>query len=165
MDPEIQTMLDERFAILPPQLREFIRRPTTTASIRIIGEKHNLTGDKFITFENEVMLTLLAFEPLEQFDERLMAELLIPGSLAASIAKDLNDMVFAEVRGELQEIAKAQEEAGRTEEKGLGIADTVVPPPVVERTSPQQLQDTAPAKPLTDMPRYVKNDPYRESPK
>lgn len=167
MDPEIQQMLEERIALLPQRLREYILRPSTKGAIRVIAEKHHITGEKFILFENEVMLVLLGFESLESFDEHIMAELLIPGSAAASIERDLTEMVFTEVRGELEAMAREQEAAEQALEKDPAWSNTSSPtaPPIVPLISKSQPSSTPISKPVADMPRYVKDDPYREPPK
>ncbi len=165
MEPDIQALIDERYAELPERLRGFIRQPSVHAAIRIVGEKHNLPAEKASVFENEVMLTLMGFEPVERLDERIMAELLIPGSAAASMARDIDAMVFSEVRTELAELADRyfNEDASPAETPIVVAATPARPePPAYEHDAPEV---PLYGKPITDMPRYVTEDPYREPPR
>lgn len=161
MTEEVAQLVKDRFKELPEKLQGALLKPSLRTSIGVVSDKHHLPSDKASALENEVVLTLLALEPLEQFDERIMAELLIPGSLAASITRDLSGLIFSEVEPELRQLSEAQEDAGNEEPKELSDINsaTRVPTPV------QQVVQRASAPPLTDMPRYVKDDPYREPPK
>jgi len=153
MEPDIQDIISARYEELPPKLRALVVKPTLAPTIRIIAEKHHLPEDKITTLENEVMLVLLAFEEVRGFDERIVAELLIPGSLATSITRDLDTMVFAEVLDELTGIYKERADYEK--------AHPTVTPPQTFAPMPE-VAPTPTTKPLTEAPRYTTQDPYRE---
>lgn len=171
MDQEIKKLVVERYEVLPQKIQEFLLKPTLTSSIRIVAQKHNLPEAKATTLENEVVMTLLGFEPLESFDERIMKELLIPGSVAASIERDLKETVFHEVEDELLRIEKEQKEYDKQLEKE-GQKPQIAQAPafktiaIEEKALPPQEPAPLPsyAKPLTEAPRYTSEDPYRERP-
>lgn len=165
MDQETKQLVQERYQELPQILQNALLRPTLTSSIRLIAEKHHLPTEKASLLEDEVVLTLLAFEPLTRFDERIMAELLIPGSVAASVARDLDEMIFTEVREDLTEITKEHEEHDKMEEKEMNSSVDVVPSRSAITPMPPVVPQTPAPSPVAQMPRYVKDDPYRESPK
>lgn len=154
MEPDIQDIISARYDELPPKLKVLVLKPTLTPTIRIIAEKHHLPEDKITALENEVMLVLLAFEEVGGFDERIVAELLIPGSLATSITRDLDTMVFAEVQGELTTIYRERAEYEKTH-------PTVTPPQTFTHV-PDPATPAPTTKPLTEAPRYTTQDPYRE---
>ncbi len=154
MESTTQDIISARYDELPPKLKALVVKPTLAPTIRIIAEKHHLPEDKIIALENEVMLVLLAFEEVGDFDEHIVAELLIPGSLATSIARDLDTMVFAEVLDELTTIYKERAEYEKTH-------PTVTPPQTFAHI-PDPATPAPTAKPLTEAPRYTTQDPYRE---
>jgi len=164
MEDETKKLIAEQYQELPPKLQELLMKPVLTSTIRVIAEKHHLSVDKAVMLENEVVLTLLAFESLESFDERIMAELLIPGSVATSIERDLNEMVFGEVREELDALLEEQERLETTETESL-VDDEPSRPVIAAEPSTLPTSPTAAPNPVAQMPRYVKDDPYRESPK
>ena len=169
MEPTIEKLLEVRYGELPPRIRAYLSRPLLITSLRIIAEKHHLPEDRAKTLENEVMLVLLAFTTMDTFEETLVRELLIPGSVAASIARDVNEMIFAEVRPDLEEIYRQRE--GYEKSQGGGSAQGgATPAPVAPRPASTFIRPAAPSEPpviqpprppLTDVPKYS-SDPYRE---
>lgn len=166
MNNETTQLIAGRWEQLPARIQSLLLSETLLPSIRIIAEKHHLPDDKAIALEREVLLTLLAFETLNQFDEHLMAELLIPGSLASSIMRDIDTMIFAQVRPELDLLILEQETAEEQEKvsEPLEVSDTAT---TTSDAAPEQPLYEPPrtVRPVSDMPRYVKEDPYRESPR
>ena len=153
MDQDIDKIIAERYNGLPEKMQVFLVKPTVRSSIKIIGEKHHLPPDKLVRLENKTMLVLLAFEHKNTFEERLIEHLLVPGSVAASIARDIDTTVFSEIKDELDAIyadrAKADNEESHKEyvrDTAPAYRETLGEPPVVPPPSYSQ--------PLTNTDRY-----------
>lgn len=179
MDQTLRTLVLERYENLPERIQSLIVKPQTETAVRIIAEKHHLPEDKTQLLVDLVTLILLTFEKSVSFEERIVEELLIPGSVAASIARDIESTIFSEVRDELETIYKerAQYEKEMAEEERVQNPQTTTQElqerelPVTQRTYQQPIEETPPEPPAT--PRYVQHltntprydaDPYREKP-
>ncbi len=159
MDTEFKNMVVGRYETLPERLQSLIVKPEVSALIQIIGDKHHLPADKSLLLADIVMLTLLTFEGLGTFEERLVEELLIPGSVAESITRDIESAIFTEVKMDLDQLWEERE----LHEKELGLQK-----PAKDSYKPsgkEPLAEPLPSykKPLTEIPTY-KEDPYREIP-
>lgn len=173
MDEQTNKIIQERYNLLPQKIQEFILKEQVVSSIQIIGEKYRLPPDKVTVLENEIIMTLLALEPIAGFDERIMAELLIPGSLATSIERDVKKLIFLEVEQELLVLEKEYAENEKKIAAESPSAPNIPLSPVFKEritgkdTVPEPKPtntETVPSysKPMTDIPRYVSSDPYRE---
>jgi hypothetical protein len=174
MDPQFITLLRERFESLPEKLQNLIMRPSLASSVQIVAEKHRLPEDKAGILREMVTLTLLTFEDSNRFEERIMEELLIPGSVATSIARDIDTTIFVEAREEMKQAwneRKAHEASLPKETMPVAKSTPVFQKRLIEEATPvsasplatHQYQPPSYTKPLTNMPQYTE-DPYREKP-
>lgn len=170
MEIKTKEYLVERYSVLTPKLKALVDKPNLADTIRIIAEKHHLPEEKIISLENEVMMVLLAFEDLSGFDERLVSELLIPGSVATSISRDIDTMIFKEVDDELTQIYRDREQFEKDHPELVPPSSpaTRLPeaPPIrtlYEQSHPPTLTTPPqPPRPVAETPRYGE-DPYRET--
>lgn len=156
----------QQLATLPQTLRDHAMRASVPPLIGIIAQKHILPPEKALGLENEIFFVLMGLEPVTHFEEGIVKELLIPGSVAKSIATDINASIFTEVAGELDALAKRLEKqraqvkpvAPRTPAPML----TVTPVPRAEsaHTPPERSMYGAPPPlvPLANTPRYEIDD-------
>ncbi len=173
MDPQFITQLRERFESLPEKLQNLIMRPSLSSSVHVIAEKHRLPEDKAGILREMVTLALLTFEDVNRFEERIMEELLIPGSVALSIARDIDTTIFVEVREEMRQVWDERKVYEASLPKGTAPVAKSIPvfeKRIIEGGAPVPTSSTTPlyqppsyAKPLTNMPQYTE-DPYREKP-
>lgn len=185
----LASLMKERFQQLPMSVQRAITSADVQKRLRTLAEKQKLHLDQWQTLENEVMLTLLGFQQVENLEESIRKEVGITADMAAELAQDINTIVFIPVREELErelshpqakEQAVSDVDAARTqalqEEKGGENAapeNPVVPTDLQPGTSPPpkpeavvQIPDSASTsyKPgeLSSSRRLVHDDPYRE---
>lgn len=160
MDKATEAIFKKRVTDMPESVQLLLVRPTFDSSIRVIAEKHRLPEEKLESYETLIILVLLAFEDMGDFEELLMRELLIPGSVAASIVHDIENTIFAEVRSDLLKIYAEREKYEKE------LAQQELGKPTQKPSGKEPLPEPLPSykKPLTETPTY-KEDPYREIPR
>ncbi len=93
--------IKERIKILPEQLRVFVLDESWRRDAEKIGKKFNFNEEKYASFENEVFLVLLCFEPKNDFMENIKKELEIDGNVAGWVAEDAEKNIFSKVVDEV----------------------------------------------------------------
>jgi len=116
---EMETKLKERFAALPPVVQKAIASTEVSAHLRKLASTHRLHFDQWQTLENEVMMVLLGIEPAEKLAENISEAARVEREAAEKISADVNAMVFAPIRGELEVILSEQEKAEKPTEKNI----------------------------------------------
>lgn len=183
-DPlDISAPLRERFASLPKVLQDAITSSDVQKHLRGLADSKKLHFDQWQMLENEVMLALLGFNPVEELEQKILSKLGIAKEDARALAEDINNSVFEPIREELErqlehpDAAPALEsgpEAARTQilgKEAVSASTTEAPAP----TPPAE----KPSTPVVRMPASgaykpgeasvnrasVVDDPYREPPK
>lgn len=190
---ELNAQLAERFKTLPKVVQDAITSADVQKHLRELADTHKLHLDQWQSLENEVMLTLLGFQPTDKLQNNIASEVGVSNETAASLAQDISRIVFAPIRGEMERAldhpeAKAEEMSGveearraalSAEEKGEGAApenpaaqqpaDPVAPatpPPGAPEEKAQRAPVSAAyraGEPST-VRASVEDDPYREPP-
>lgn len=91
----IKKRLDE----LSPELRAFVLDESWRREAEKVGKQFNLNEEKYASFENEIFLVLLCFEPPTDFAENIKRELEIDSNMAGWIAEDVNKNIFNKAVG------------------------------------------------------------------
>ncbi len=173
-------MLKERFAQLPKVVQDAIMSADVEKRMRELADTHKLHIDQWQSLENEVMLTLLGAQPIDDLEKNIKNEVKVSVDIAKSLAADISKIVFEPIREELERElehpdAKTAEvsnvEAARTQILGGGAAPapTVLPatppaaPPMgkIERAP---VSESYKAGETSIARKSVHDDPYREPP-
>lgn len=96
--------IKERLNALSPQLRNFVLDENWRREAEKIGKQFNLNEEKYASFENEIFLVLLCFEPKNDFLENIKRELEIDANMAQWIAEDIEKNIFSKVSSEINAI-------------------------------------------------------------
>jgi hypothetical protein len=194
MDPEeteLDAKLKERFEQLPKVVQDAITSADVEKRMRALAETNKLHLDQWESLENEVQLTLMGVQPIEDLQKNIKSEVGVSDEVAASLTADISKIVFEPIREELERQlehpeAKAEsltnvEAAGRQEiAKAADTAPAAAAAPVVQTPA------VMPATPGADTPteksvrapisetykpgeasserKTVHDDPYREPP-
>src|SRR3990167_3849991 len=107
MDPrneekEVDERLSARFLQLPKALQSAITFADVEKKLRGLSETHKLHLDQWQKLENEVMLALLGFQPVENLETNIKNEVGIAEEEAKALAGDIADTIFEPIRAELE---------------------------------------------------------------
>lgn len=190
MDPskrnDISAIVAARMAELPPVVRDAITSADLEKRLRALADSHKLHIDQWQKLENEVMLTLLGFQPIENLERNVRLEVGVSNEIAKALTADMTRIVFEPIRQELErqlEHPEAQEkevnsvEAARNQALLGAVEETKVSTPtprVQPATPPASAPDVKVTRP-SDSTNYrpgetsaqraaVHDDPYREAP-
>lgn len=179
-DVELNAKLQERFAQLPKPVQDAITSADVEKRMRELADTRKLHLDQWEALENEVMLALLGFQPVEDLQKNIQSEVNVPANVAAALAADISKIVFEPVRQELERElehpdAKAAAVSG-VEQAGKDAvqAETAPAPAVAPATPPQETEkEKAQRAPVSENYKpgqassertVVHDDPYRELP-
>lgn len=99
---ELDTALQERFASLPKVVQDAITSADVQKHMRDLAEGHKLHVDQWQVLENNVMLTLLGFQPVAELTLHLQKDLGITEEVAVELATSISEFVFTPIRGEME---------------------------------------------------------------
>lgn len=181
---ELDGQLKERFRALPKVVQNAITSADVQKEMRTLADGHKLHLDQWQLLENDVMLTLLGFQPTEELPHHLKTDLDISLEMATSLADGVSRIVFQPIREQLErELAHPDAkaagvsgvEAARTqilssEEKPLAPAAPAVLPatPPVEppagKIARAPVSESYKAGETSSQRKAIADDPYREPP-
>ena len=188
----LDAQIQERFKQLPKVVQDAITSADVEKRLRALAETQKLHVDQWQALENEVMLALLGFSPIDELAGSIQKEVGVSEDIAKQIAGDISKIVFEPIRQELERGLEHPEaktasvsdvEAARIQVLGQapianeGIAIKLpepARPSVAPGTPPQPPPETkverGPAsgayKPgeASSTRKVVEDDPYREPP-
>ena len=99
---DISAQFAERFATLPKVVQDAITSADVQKHLRDLAESHKLHVDEWQVLENNVMLTLLGFQPVAEMPTRLEQSLNLTAEVAAELAQSVSDIVFKPIRSEME---------------------------------------------------------------
>jgi hypothetical protein len=158
MDPDTNQIdmnkaLAERFATLPKVVQDAITSADVQKHLRNLAEGHKLHVDQWQVLENNVMLTLLGFQPVAELTQHLQKDLEVTEEVAAELATNISTIVFSPIRSEMEQhlshptavqAAVSDVEAIRAQAlQGAAAENTPAPASETVATAP----DTAPPAP------------------
>ena len=181
--PEIDTKkaLADQLATLPKVVQEAITSANTTEHLRKLANTQKLHLDQWQVLENEVMLTLLGLQPIDELEANIIKEVGVSNEIAHELTLAISEEIFEPIRQELErelEHPEAQEKevsavdamvttaiAGSNPDAAAATATPTAPEAVVvqkvERPTPSQ---TYRPGQLSHERKDVHSDPYRETP-
>lgn len=168
----VNEVIKERFSSLPKIVQNAILSAGVETHLRTLAETHKLHLDQWQVLENQVMLTLLGFYPIEDLGSRIEHEIDLDHETANTLATDISKVVFEPIRAELaHELDAPKEESPITSPpRPVGFsASAPVPatpppaPPVVKSLRAVPSGEYRPGEASTARA-SVDDDPYREAP-
>lgn len=146
MENETEQIFEEQLKKLPKQVVDFLTSAEWSIDAEKIASNHNLSREESAAFEGEITLVLLGLTHPDEFTGILKKHLGLESSVAETLAKEVDEKIFATIRpalveffGELEEVPA--EEPVATEE----VATVALPvaPKAPQRTWEKEL-DIAP---------------------
>lgn len=171
-------IIHERFLKLPKVVQDAITSSDIEKRMRELADKQKLHVDQWQSLENEVMLALLGFHPVEEIVGNIQKNVGVDATVARELALNINVIVFEPVRQELerqlqhpdaQKAAVSGTEAARTEALSQEAA-AAAPAPTPAAAKPDTTAARAPASgayipgEASSQRKSVTDDPYREPP-
>src|SRR3989338_820167 len=175
---EITDKLKERFLQLPQPLRKAIISADIEDRLQKLSESNKLHIDLWQKLENEVMLALLGFQPVDKLEENIKNEVGVPAETASALAEDIAEKIFLPIREELQRELPPQETAGgENADAAPPIHDTPYtipntvsplpstppPPPKTEKAVRAPVSESYMSQTPSHERKAVEGDPYREA--
>ncbi len=178
---ELEKALKERFGKLPKVVQDAIMSADVEKRMRELADTHKLHIDQWQALENEVMLTLLGAQPIEDLEKNLKSEVNVSDDIASALAGDISKIVFEPIREQLERelqhpdakaAAVSDMEGMRTQvlhDSATPAAPAVLPatPPAAAPTGKIErapVSESYKAGETSVARKSVHDDPYRESP-
>lgn len=184
---ELDVKIAERFKQLPKVIQDAITSADVEKRMRELADTQKLHLDQWESLENEVMLALLGFQPIEDLSKNIKSEVGVSEEVAKILTAEISKIVFEPIRGELErqlenpdaqaKTVSAVEQAGKEalQAEAAPVAAPATPAtPVAPATPPappnEQKAVRAPVSEVykpgqTSAERKeVHEDPYRETP-
>lgn len=181
--------MKEQFDRLPKVVQDAITSADVEKQMRKLADIQKLHVDQWESLENEVMLTLLGAQPIEELETNIEKEVGVMPEVAHTLAENINKIVFEPIRQEMErnlEHPEAQEahvsgvEAAREhvlgdskEEGASASAQPAIAPATPPAPAPETPVERAPSAPSSGAYKpgessteraSVHDDPYREPP-
>ena len=102
MADDIQTILKERLAKLPPAVQRAILSTDIAKEMRALADRNKLHLDQWQRLENEVQMTLLGVEPITDLQRNIEKEVGVTAEVAHVLTEDIMRIVFEPTREELE---------------------------------------------------------------
>jgi len=162
VQPSIDEILEKRIQELPAPVRAAISSADTQKRLRTLADNHKLHLDQWEQLENQVMLTLLGFFPIESLADNIAKGAKIDAHAAKELALQIGEQIFDPIRERLErELEHPQahleniddiEVVRREELGGQSAGDVLSPtttPPSAPTPQPIQPGTPPPPKPAT----------------
>ncbi len=172
---DFDAKLAERFDRLPKVVQDAITSANVEAHLRALAEKQRLHLDQWEKLENEVMLALLGFQPVDELAKNIQNEVRVDHQIAMDLAADISKIVFEPIREELERglahpQAKAEEVSAVEAVGAQALAQAAPQPATPPAPGPEKQAVRAPisenyrAGETSSSRASVHDDPYREPP-
>ena len=164
MEQDATQLIAQRLAELPEDVRNAVQAADLGDRVRAIGARHTLHIDQTGELEDETLLAMLGFSPMEELGARLSTALHLPREEGERLAADVANEVFGPIRESMKKFV-----ADRAERAAEASAPPPSTPPAVSAKPPlspdlhkadvmltEKTVSLPAAKPI------YKADPYRE---
>jgi hypothetical protein len=118
----------QRFNEVPKLVQEVIRSPDTEKHLRALAAANKLSPEQYEPLENEVMLALLDFQPIERLGHNIKIVLGVSDKFADRLVADIANLIFDPLRQALDRSAVS--EAGSPPTGGPS-------PPLIDNARPE----------------------------
>ncbi len=161
MDQDATQLVQQRLSELPQDVRDAVQAADLGDKVRSIGARHALHIDQTGELEDETLLTMLGFSPMEQFGARLVQVLHVPSGMGDKLSAEVSAEIFSPIRESMKQFGVQRQQAAAP---AAVSAKTPVSPDLhkadvmlTEKTLSLPAQAGVPV----EKPIY-KADPYRE---
>ncbi|MBI3888347.1 hypothetical protein HY311_00970 [Candidatus Nomurabacteria bacterium] len=113
--------LDERFAKLPEEIKNYIKEAHYYETIYNIGSENGLTVEQIGLLETTTTSVILGTVPTDKFEDAIKSILKVPDGIAYTIVNSVNQRIIKEVRTKMGE----PEEKHDTEEQKVSNANVL----------------------------------------
>jgi hypothetical protein len=180
-DKDFDEKIAERLKQLPKVVQDAITSADVQKRMRALADTQKLHLDQWESLENEVMLSLLGFQPIEDLEKSIKNEVKVSDEVAKILTAEISKIVFEPIR---QEMERELEHPDAKPVVATGV-DTVGKEAIASETKPAApavIAATPPAAPNQDKAvrapvsesyktgetsvdrKQVHDDPYREPP-
>lgn len=184
MEQDAVQKVQQRLAELPADVQAAIQSSDLHTKVTTIGAKYQLHIDQVGELEDEVMLAMLGFAPIEGLGAQLTKGLNLTPDVGEKLAADINTQIFGSIRESMKAFA-AKKAVAPTPTTTAPVAAAVPPTVPMIQTMPttppvapdmhkadvvlsQKTVSTPPPAaaptnaPAAGTPPIYKADPYRE---
>ncbi|MEI8339309.1 MAG: hypothetical protein WCF94_01455 [bacterium] len=109
---EIQQLAQDRFELLPTELREAILSADLDTKIQAISKKNGLMINQVATLESAILLVLTGFKTPQEVKGFLTTEGGFPPQKADDVLRQADEEIFAPVKNHLEEVAPLPDNDG-----------------------------------------------------
>ncbi len=174
MEPDASQLVSQRLAELPADVRNAVQAADLGDKVRAIGARYALHIDQTGELEDETLLAMLGFSPMETFDARIADALHVPLETGNKLAADVSADIFSPIRESMKGfLAQRQRAAAPVAAPSTPPAMSQKPPispdlhkadiMLTEKTASLPAQGLPPVTPAKDTQTPIyKTDPYRE---
>jgi hypothetical protein len=99
---DLQTIIKDQLAALPLVVQKAVRSSEIQANLRALSGAYKLHVDQWESLEEEVMMTLLGIDPIEDLQQNIVTEVGVDTETAARLTQDINKIIFEPIRQELE---------------------------------------------------------------
>lgn len=184
MEQDAIVKIQQRLAELPADVQAAIQSSDLHAKVTTIGGKYQLHIDQLGELEDEVMLAMLGFAPIEGMGARFAQTLRLTPQVGEQLAGDINAQIFGSIRESMKAFAATKAAAANpaptlTQPTAVSVpsatpgipakppvapdmhkADVVLTEKTISTPPPAAATSAATTTPAT--PPIYKADPYRE---
>src|ERR1700761_2951610 len=101
-DTDLQQQIADRFKQLPKVVQDAITSADVEKRMRELADTQKLHLDQWEALENEEMLTLLGFQPIDELEKNIKSEVGVTDEVAKALTESISKIVFEPIRGELE---------------------------------------------------------------
>lgn len=112
MDQELETLIKERYQLLPEEVKRAFKALPIEATMQEIAQKNGLHVDQVGDLYTETALVMLGVEKVGDFKKNIQSNLHVSSALAENILNDVNQKIFLSIRQFLQAIEEVHKNTG-----------------------------------------------------
>lgn len=159
--------LREIYNSLPEDLQDAMGSAQTSETVRRISNNYGLSLDQMGELTEEIGLTMLGVNLLEDMPKNIALRLGVDLSMGTAIYRDINGSIFLRVQGSLKQVQELRESSPlltySIQKEKIVPPSSPTPAPVQAREQAlPQTPHTVLTSPHTTKPIKSANDPYRE---
>jgi hypothetical protein len=113
MGNETEKIIAEQLKIIPKELRDAISSVDYAEKLQTIVRNNKLMIDQAGKLEQETTLVLLGLEPLDDYINNLKKNIGLSDEQTTTVAHDINELIFKNVRESLRKISEGMKEADK----------------------------------------------------
>lgn len=118
--PSIQELVQDQLDVLPDSVREAVDSQDWRRKVYDIGRKYSLKIDQLGALEQSTYYTMIGLIPSSQYISELVNQVGVGRDVASSLAKEIDDGVFEDIRSFIMEMDGVNEETAEQLEPKAG---------------------------------------------